>query len=202
MLISFVVVFPPQLDVKLPQPKPSGGGPKPRSSDPKKKIFIGGLPPAVDEKQLKEYFEKFGEVTRPIVITQPQTKISRGFGFIEYASEVSATRALEKDRYYLCSQWVEVRRAMPKQDAAAAGPSRLSVQARPFYPARSSALAAANSTNNAPVIAPAKYFVGDNVNPSIGYEIPGVVLSQDVVHAIVANYLRGGGAPPPQGSVR
>ncbi|XP_006646358.1 RNA-binding protein 1-like [Oryza brachyantha] len=201
------------MDVKIAEPKSWDGVP-PLLSCNKKKIFIGGLAPFVGEQQLTEYFSAFGEVSRAIVVTEIFTNMPRGFGFIEFALESSAARALRRERHRLCGQWVEVRLAMPKHLLAAgapdqqdaAGSSRLSVLAPPFYPARSaagfsssSAAAAANySTKNAPVIEPVTYVVGDSSNPNIGYEIPGVLMSPDVAEAVaMANYLRGGSWAPP-----
>ncbi|BAS74514.1 Os01g0766800 [Oryza sativa Japonica Group] len=72
----------------------------------------------------------------------------RGFGLIQFASEESTARALKKDRHFLCGQWVEVSLAMPKQQNAASGTSKLSVQARPFYLATSSNFTAAPTTSH------------------------------------------------------
>ncbi|XP_052135679.1 RNA-binding protein 1-like [Oryza glaberrima] len=123
------------MDVKLAQQRPSAGSPQLSPSDQKRKIFVGGLPVSVTEHQLKEYFSKFGEVNHAIMVTDLNTKMPRGFGFIQFASEESAARALKKDRHFLCGQWVEVSLAMPKQQNSASGTSKLSLQARPFYPA-------------------------------------------------------------------
>ncbi len=120
------------MDVKLAQPKPSAGGPQLSPGDQKRKIFVGGLPVSATEKKLKEYFSKFGKVNHAIVVTDLNTKMPRGFGFIQFASEESTARALKKDRHFLCGQWVEVSLAMPKQQNAASGTSKLSVQARHF----------------------------------------------------------------------
>uniref|UniRef100_A0A0D9V644 RRM domain-containing protein n=1 Tax=Leersia perrieri TaxID=77586 RepID=A0A0D9V644_9ORYZ len=195
------------IDVKVAEPKPSAEGPQRRLSGDHKKIFIGGLPPSLREETLKEYFEKFGQVYRATVVTDVFTNVSRGFGFVEYESVDSATKVLKMGRHFLGGQWVDVRVAIPKpeqdqqqSDAAASGTSRLSAQARPFCPARSSSLLAANSTvNNAPVIAPAKYIFSDNINPYIGYVVPGVLLSQDVINSF-ANLMLNGFTPLPQGS--
>uniref|UniRef100_A0A0E0JP52 RRM domain-containing protein n=1 Tax=Oryza punctata TaxID=4537 RepID=A0A0E0JP52_ORYPU len=196
------------MDVKLATPKPSAGGPELSPGDQKRKIFIGGLPPSVTEQQLKEYFSKFGEVNRAIVVTELNTKMSRGFGFIQFASEESAARALKKDRHFVCGQWVEVSLAMPKQQNAASGTSKLSVQALPFYPATSSNFAAAanypGTVNIVPVVTPMNCVVSNTYNPHIGFEVPGMILSQGVTNAVIANYsyypYLGGVGVPPQGS--
>jgi len=32
----------------------------------RRKLFVGGLPPSVDEQQLREGFSKYGKVSRPL----------------------------------------------------------------------------------------------------------------------------------------
>ncbi|EAY75953.1 hypothetical protein OsI_03870 [Oryza sativa Indica Group] len=197
------------MDVKLAQPKPSAGGPQLSPGDQKRKIFVGGLPVSATEKKLKEYFSKFGEVNHAIVVTDLNTKMPRGFGFIQFASEESTARALKKDRHFLCGQWVEVSLAMPKQQNAASGTSKLSVQARPFYPTTSSNVATAadypDVVNIVPVVTPMNCVVSNTFNPHIGFEAPGMILSDGGSNAVSANYsyrnpYLGGGGVPPQGS--
>ncbi len=44
-------------------------------------IFVGGLPFKVDEKELRELFEKYGELTSVKLIIDKQSGRSKGFGF-------------------------------------------------------------------------------------------------------------------------
>ncbi len=59
-----------------------------------KKIFVGGLAWATDDEGLKKAFEEYGEVRDAKVITDRETGKSRGFGFVTYASEDSAEKAI------------------------------------------------------------------------------------------------------------
>ena len=47
-------------------------------------MFIGGLSVNTDKGSLCEYFTKWGEVSDAVVMTDPNTKRSRGFGFVTY----------------------------------------------------------------------------------------------------------------------
>ena len=57
------------------------------------KLFVGGLAWATRDDSLKQHFEQFGEVTDAKVITERDTGRSRGFGFVTYSDENSATEA-------------------------------------------------------------------------------------------------------------
>lgn len=59
------------------------------------KIYVGGLPYATDEQQLSDLFAQHGSVASARVITDKFTGRSRGFGFVEMASEEEAKTAIE-----------------------------------------------------------------------------------------------------------
>lgn len=53
-------------------------------------IFVGGLPFKVDEKELREIFEKFGEPSSVKIIIDKQSGRSKGYGFVEMDDEAAA----------------------------------------------------------------------------------------------------------------
>ena len=57
-------------------------------SEPKsmRKLFVGGLNLRTTEETFREHFSQFGELVDCVVMTDPYTKKSRGFGFIEYST--------------------------------------------------------------------------------------------------------------------
>lgn len=59
------------------------------------KLFVGSLPWSVNDKELKEAFEKHGTVVSAKVITDRDTKRSRGFGFVEMENSSDATNAIK-----------------------------------------------------------------------------------------------------------
>lgn len=60
-----------------------------------KKLYIGGIPYATREEELKELFAGAGEVESVAIIIDRLTGRSRGFGFVEMSSEEEAQKAIE-----------------------------------------------------------------------------------------------------------
>jgi RNA recognition motif-containing protein len=60
-----------------------------------RKLYVGNLPWSVRTEDLREIFEPHGEITDVIVLTDRETGRSRGFGFVEFASEDQAQAAIE-----------------------------------------------------------------------------------------------------------
>ena len=59
-------------------------------------IFIGNLAEEVDEKLLYDTFSAFGGMlTTPKIMRDPETGVSKGYGFISYDSFESSDMALE-----------------------------------------------------------------------------------------------------------
>ena len=59
-----------------------------------KKLFVGGLPWAVDDDALRHHFEAYGTVLDAKVIYDRDTGRSRGFGFVTYEDEADADEAI------------------------------------------------------------------------------------------------------------
>ena len=60
-----------------------------------KRLFVGGLPWAVDDHQLRDRFTEYGAVVNAVVIRDRETQRSRGFGFVEFEAPESANAAVE-----------------------------------------------------------------------------------------------------------
>jgi RNA recognition motif-containing protein len=59
-------------------------------------IFISNLNFNINDEELRELFESFGEVTSSKVITDKITGRSRGFGFVEMSDDEKGKEAIEK----------------------------------------------------------------------------------------------------------
>lgn len=60
-----------------------------------KKLYVGGLSYNTTEETLKDYFSKVGTVESAVIITDRMSGRSKGFGFVEMASEEDAQKAIE-----------------------------------------------------------------------------------------------------------
>src|SRR3989338_5146018 len=60
----------------------------------KKKLYVGNLPWSANEQSLKDMFSPFGEITEAIVIMDRYTGRSKGFGFVTFANEADAEKAI------------------------------------------------------------------------------------------------------------
>lgn len=58
-----------------------------------KRLFVGNLSFSVSEEELRSLFSQHGEVTSVTIIKDKYTDRSRGFGFVEMATDEAATAA-------------------------------------------------------------------------------------------------------------
>ena len=61
-----------------------------------KKLFVGGLNWKTTDDGLRQAFESFGPVSEAKVITDREDGRSRGFGFVTFADDAAADRAIEE----------------------------------------------------------------------------------------------------------
>ena len=59
-------------------------------------IFVGSLPFRLEEGELKELFEAYGEVASARIITDKFSGRSRGFGFVEMPDDEAAQKAIDE----------------------------------------------------------------------------------------------------------
>lgn len=59
-------------------------------------IFVGSLPFSLEESELQEFFEEYGEVTSAKIITDRFSGRSKGFGFVEMPNDEEAKKAIEE----------------------------------------------------------------------------------------------------------
>ncbi len=57
-------------------------------------IFVGSLPYRLEEADLKELFEAYGEVSSVKLISDRETGRSKGFGFVEMPDDEAAQKAI------------------------------------------------------------------------------------------------------------
>uniref|UniRef100_A0AAZ3S0J8 RNA-binding protein Musashi homolog 2 n=1 Tax=Oncorhynchus tshawytscha TaxID=74940 RepID=A0AAZ3S0J8_ONCTS len=64
---------------------------------------------------LNEYFCKFGEVKECMVMRDPVTKRSRGFGFVTYIDQAGVDKVLAQNRHELDSKTIDPKVAFPRR---------------------------------------------------------------------------------------
>jgi len=85
-----------------------------------RKLFIGGLTPNTDEEHLKNYYSAWGEIVDVVVMKDPQSGRSRGFGFVTYKEADMVDAAQSNRPHELDGKTVEAKRAMPREDSGSA----------------------------------------------------------------------------------
>ncbi|XP_073765491.1 RNA-binding protein Musashi homolog 1b isoform X3 [Danio rerio] len=79
------------------------------------KMFIGGLSWQTTQEGLKDYFCKFGEVKESMVMRDPVTKRSRGFGFVTFVDQAGVDKVLAQTRHELDSKTIDPKVAFPRR---------------------------------------------------------------------------------------
>ncbi|XP_076800798.1 RNA-binding protein Musashi homolog Rbp6-like isoform X2 [Clavelina lepadiformis] len=79
------------------------------------KMFIGGLSWHTTTDGLKEYFSKFGEVSDAMVMRDPTTKRSRGFGFVTYNDSKDVEKVLTNNQHTLDQKSIDPKLAIPRK---------------------------------------------------------------------------------------
>ncbi len=90
-----------------------------------KKLYVGGLPYSISDRQLEELFSAHGTVESARVITDRMTGRSKGFGFVEMSSQSEAEEAIEKlNQTDLEGRSIMVNEARPREPRGAGGGGR------------------------------------------------------------------------------
>jgi cold-inducible RNA-binding protein len=82
-----------------------------------RKIFVGNLPFSIGEAELRQLFEQKGAVEAVTVMRDADTGRSRGFAFVEMASDEAAQKAIAGlNGYSVDGRNLTVNEARPKQE--------------------------------------------------------------------------------------
>ena len=80
------------------------------------KLFVGNIPYSMSESELRELFEKVGELESCKLIMDRETGRSKGFGFVEYKTEEDASEAMEQlNEAYVQGKKLVVNKARPQE---------------------------------------------------------------------------------------
>ena len=78
-------------------------------------LYVGNLSYSLRDYQLKKVFSEFGEVASVRIINHPQSRRSKGFGFVTFESPASVKKALKMHGKDLNGRSLVVRVANPRQ---------------------------------------------------------------------------------------
>ncbi|KAG2215967.1 hypothetical protein INT45_001283 [Circinella minor] len=78
-------------------------------------MFIGGLNWETTDETLRTYFSQFGEVADCVVMRDPTTGRSRGFGFLTMADQNVLDTIVDQD-HYLDGKRIDPKRAIPREE--------------------------------------------------------------------------------------
>lgn len=79
------------------------------------KMFIGGLSWQTTPENVREYFSEFGDVAEVMVMKDPATRRSRGFGFITFTTSDSVDKVLAIASHTIDGKVVEPKVAVPRK---------------------------------------------------------------------------------------
>lgn len=84
--------------------------------DTKTRLFVGGVSKTTTEEALSAYFEPFGATSSVKIVTDPQTKESKGFAFISFEDAGTIDQIQEKRPHNIDGRDVSTKRVMPKDE--------------------------------------------------------------------------------------
>jgi RNA recognition motif-containing protein len=85
-------------------------------------IYVGNLPYAVSEENLRQTFEAFGQVSSATIIKDKYSGQPRGFGFVEMPDRAEAQAAIENlNGRDLLGQQMNVNEARPRTGQGRSG---------------------------------------------------------------------------------
>ncbi len=87
-----------------------------------KKLYVGNLSYSTHDEDLREAFSKIGEVVSVTLITDQATGRSKGFGFVEMATDEDAEKAIAAlNGTLFMERTITVNEARPKTERSRTG---------------------------------------------------------------------------------
>ncbi|KAH8388315.1 hypothetical protein KR093_003839, partial [Drosophila rubida] len=81
-----------------------------------RKIFVGGLSINTTAEMMRMFFSQFGQVADAVVMRDPISNRSRGFGFVTYAEPESVENVQRARPHIIDSKTVDTKRAFPRHE--------------------------------------------------------------------------------------
>ena len=88
------------------------------------RIYVGGLPYSVTERELEDLFSAHGTVTSATVITDKYTGQAKGFGFVEMGTDAESKAAINAlNGTQMGGRTLTVNEAKPREERPRTGGS-------------------------------------------------------------------------------
>ncbi|KAI8493553.1 heteroproteinous nuclear ribonucleoprotein [Branchiostoma belcheri] len=88
-----------------------------RENEQQRKLFIGGLSYETNEDGLKAHFGQHGEIVDVVVMRDPNSRRSRGFGFVTFKRAYMVDEVMKSRPHKLDGREVEPKRAVSREDS-------------------------------------------------------------------------------------
>jgi len=85
------------------------------------KLYVGNFPFSVNEDELREIFDDYGEIEELALINDRETGRSKGFAFITFTTQQAAEKALEVDGKEVGGRKLRVNMAQERNSKGAGG---------------------------------------------------------------------------------
>ena len=80
-------------------------------------IYVGNINWKASDNELKDLFSRYGEVTKVNIVKDKMTRRSKGYGFVEFASDSDANNAInELNGKEFMGRNLVVNQAKPRQE--------------------------------------------------------------------------------------
>jgi len=86
-----------------------------RECEAMRKLFVGGLNRTTADEAFFDYFGQFGNMADKVVIKDPLSEASRGFGFITYDCSDAVEKVFQARPHTIDNKTLDVKRAMPRE---------------------------------------------------------------------------------------
>jgi RNA recognition motif-containing protein len=86
------------------------------------KLYVGNLPYTMTDQDLRDLFGQAGELQDAVVIVDRDSRRSKGFGFVEFATEADAQKAIQMfNDHELQGRRLTVNVARPREERGGGG---------------------------------------------------------------------------------
>lgn len=91
------------------------------------KVFIGGINYLTTEEALRSHFSKYGQISDCVVIRDPATNKSKGFGFVQYTDGYMVDELMKNRPHIIDNRELDVHRSIPRDQMKRTGQQAKSV---------------------------------------------------------------------------